>query len=530
MPKSKCYERLKRIAYLKAKKEREHHEQRDASQGLSPWFLQAMQSGAIPNPNGTVVDPNSVLGIPAFYHGTNLIATTLASFDRRVFRRLPNGGKVYEPDHPINDVINARTHLITNRFKLMQALVCQTIRTGAGYLEIERNKSKQPIRLHLHMSLNVKIKPDVPTGDNTPMYYELVKEKRKIMPEDMIHLACLSADGVSGLSPVRAANVALGNAIEANLQFGGLMQNGMVAPGFFQPEHKIRPDDLTTFRKTLQELYGGSRNAAKTPVLDMGWKYVQMGMSPVDAGIITYLNYSVADVGRLLGIPLSLMMVEGGTNAKSASEEQNQQFINMCLRGWATNIEAEFDRKLIAPSQYGDFFIQLDLEGLFRGDMAVRTNNVNTLVRISAMDVDEARASFGMNPIGDKTRYIEGNNMIPVNKPAPVVEQEPDEAPDLELFNAVNNVASDSIGRALRAGWKAQRRLKEPEKRAEAITKLRAYCADNLASLIPLVNQINPALTLDALITQIVEGVETSVKEGELTDLTRSITAKALGQ
>ena len=83
-----------------------------------------------------------------------------------------------------------------NVFRLRQAVMGHVLLWGNGYLEIVRDGRGPPIGLYPLNPARTQPKRDDWTGK---LYYLLLDNRRKILPENILHVAGLGFDGIAGL-------------------------------------------------------------------------------------------------------------------------------------------------------------------------------------------------------------------------------------------------------------------------------------------------------------------------------------------
>jgi len=72
---------------------------------------------------------------------------------------------------------------------------------------------------------------------------------------------------------------------------------------------------------------------------------------------------------------------------------------------------------LLRESEQSTYRWKYNVNGLMRGDSKSRAEFYNTMINIAALTPNQVRQLEDLNPYeGGDEYYIQGNNMIPVNK------------------------------------------------------------------------------------------------------------------
>ena len=161
----------------------------------------------------------------------------------------------------------------------------------------------------------------------------------------------------------------------------------------------------------------GVRNAGKTLILDAGVKYERMGLDLEEAGLIPYRNMAVDDAARIFGIPAHLLAQLDRATFNNI-EVMNTQFVTLCLRPWAVQMEQEFSRKLLSGNekQNRSHYIRINLDGLLRGDTESRASYYNTMFNIGAMSPNDIRDMENLNRRPEGDQYYTPLNMTPTGQ------------------------------------------------------------------------------------------------------------------
>lgn len=220
----------------------------------------------------------------------------------------------------------------------------------------------------------------------------------RILDSEAAHFRARSDNGVIGRSIIeRCAAVcregqALGTAAEA------VWRNGIRPSSIFTV-----PTVLTEPKRTEAQLmmarFTGAVNAGKSPLLEGGWDYKQVGMSSVDAEFLQTRRLNVEEIARVFRVPCGLIQPGQGVQPYEA---MMAAFGQLCLAPLVAVIEAEFSAAVLPYGQY----LQLDLSGMLRGSYSAMMGANSVAVQAGILTSNDARRAAGLPalPDGDALR------------------------------------------------------------------------------------------------------------------------------
>jgi HK97 family phage portal protein len=301
---------------------------------------------------------------------------------------------------------------------------------GNGYAEIQRDGTGKLFALWPIESDRV-----LPVNDETGYWYKVYSYQggsKRLEAKDMFHLRGPSLKGYVGDSMVYRAAKSIGVASASQVYSAAYFANGTSISGILTSDKVITPQQAKDAKAKWTEEYGGGPSKAHgISVMGSGVKYQAINHTAQEAMLIDQQKFSVAQIARFYGVPLSLLAEnEAWTNLS----ELYQGFYRNCLRAWSERWDSEATRKLL-PRRAPYREVTHDLTHLTLGSFK---DQVAALVQATGnMPIwtqNEARALFGMNsvPGGDELEPVEPKAApAPSRAPAPEPEEpDDDEAPD----------------------------------------------------------------------------------------------------
>src|SRR5215207_11638152 len=199
--------------------------------------------------------------------------------------------------------------------------------------------------------------------------YELTWNNRSqsATPADLIHVRGMSMDGITGLSPIKQARVALGLSKDltdhaSKFFAGGAMPAGWMKVLDFTDDNVDRLRESIRARRQAQEGIG---------VIPEGVEWVPVGMPLDDAEFLSQRKLWTQEICRIFRVPPWVVGADtGGSLTYSNTEQQSLHFATYSLRPWLVVIE----QALSADTDLfpGNAYCQFNLDALLRSDAKTR--------------------------------------------------------------------------------------------------------------------------------------------------------------
>jgi HK97 family phage portal protein len=398
-----------------------------------PWLFDALgRSGT-----GPTVNLDTTLGIPAFWTGCRIIRETIASLPFEAFYNKGDGihPATNRPEYSLLTV-EPSSDMSATTFRDIMAFNAETV--GNAYARIRRDLSGfiesfewiDPSRVEVwarwkndttrEIFYKIRPLPGVPGSQTIELDHD-----------EMIHLARMSGNGVTGRSIIDVCRDAFGMMLSTQTYGYEFYNNGAMPSGLFHTASNLTKDQKDQIIKDYKERYSGSKKSGSIIVTSNGAQYQHLSSTPSDAKWIETMQLSGQQIAQMMGIPQHLMgILERSTN--NNIEQQSIDFVVHCIRPRIKQWEAEFNRKLwLTAANRNKFFTKFNLNALLRGDTAARGEYYNKMFNIGAMNRDEIRSLENMNPIPDSNgkEFYVPLNMHPVSQPYPIDKNQPNTTP-----------------------------------------------------------------------------------------------------
>lgn len=320
--------------------------------------------------------------------------------------------------HPLGSLLWGPPNEVMTRFDYERLMQCNLDLSGNAYSWINRDgRTGRPAEL-------IPLRPDSVTPYITPagtLWYVYTDprtgELTKLSPEDVIHYKAYSNDGITGISILRRASMAISTGLSAQQYQSDLYANGGRPSGVLKTETDLGSKKVTVIndkgheevitkkeeiRRAWENVHKGPGKGFRVAVLDNGLTYIPTAMNNSDAQFVESEEYRVADVARFFGVPLYLL--NAGKQAYSSNEQNSIDFVKHTMLPIIVQREQEDSRKLLLPrEQDAGLRIKREPKQLLRGDTAAQTAWYKAMRETGVYSVDDIRAleDLAVVPGGD---------------------------------------------------------------------------------------------------------------------------------
>ena len=444
--------------------------------------LGAILMGGNKSFTGRAVSDKSALSLSPFFAGVKAIAGDLATVPLKVYRRRSDGGREEARDHELWPLLHDSPAPLLTSAAWRSAKHSHVLMRGNAYSAVDVNGRGRITGIFpLH--------PDkVERLGSTYVYRDTGFEER-IPAEHVLHIAG-PGDGIDGWSVLKLARESIGLALaleESNARF---IANASRPSGFLTTDEKLNREALTTLKSQWGARTGGLDNVGRTPILDNGLRWEQVGLSAEDAQFLQSREFQLTEIARWLNItPHKLHDLSHGTF--SNVEHLGIEYYRATLRPWFVTWEQAMNMKLLTDKDRRDgIYIEFVVDGLLRGDVQTRTEAYRAQFDMGGLTPNELRALEGRNPVpGGDEAYVR-LDMRPLSQPFEPPTEGDDErkaVPTIEtrasgmqsrlnLREAFRPQFLDAAGRLVRGEIRNVKRLLKDDR-----TKIEDYYLNDLA-------------------------------------------------
>lgn len=370
--------------------------------------------------SGGTFRSSKALNLSAVYRCVNLISDSISQLPIQIMDIEPNGFKTVNTVHSLNKIVNEKPNARMSRFILMKTAICSMLLYGDAYIYIERNAKKEIIGLHYIPYEFVTV--NIPEFLNQPVTYTVTGIKERVEESDMIHLIQFTSDGIHGESVLKHGADVLSLAWSAEESAKTLYENGGNLFGILRYNGSLQKSQKEELKRTWNEAKFGGGQLKGVCLLDDGFDYKPISISPADQQLLSSREYSSVQICQLFGVSPAKVFCDNSATSYNSLEQENLAFLTNTLQPIIVKIEQEFNRKLF-PS--GRECVHLDTTELIRNDSAGLSAYITKLLSWGVININEGRKMLNLAPIENGDKSFVPVNVMPVDK-------------------AVNNTATDN--------------------------------------------------------------------------------------
>lgn len=340
----------------------------------------------------------------------NIRSELMASVPLFVFSR--EDGRQRADDHPLYGVLHDQANGLQSALEAREFLVRSLDLYGNAFAAIERDGAGRIIAIHPMGAHDVAVER---LGSGRLRYRVSGWDGgvRVYLQEEVLHIRGASRDGITGVSALRMGAGAVSLRVSQAETAAGLMANSLRPSGILTYPGNLNMDQREQIRRGIRERYQGAFTAGQPMIMDGGAKFERVSFSPEDAEFLASTKASNEDICRLFGVPPT---VAGITDRATYSntEQEGRALVQNCLGPLASRIEAAMMRCLLTPDERRTLYVEHDLSGLLRGDVAARFEAYRIGREIGVYSPNDIRQRENEPPIADGNTYSQPANWSPL--------------------------------------------------------------------------------------------------------------------
>jgi len=360
-------------------------------------FLRVMGWGDFVSSAGVTVNINTALGVPAVWAAVNFLAGTIAGLPLKMYVQTAEGYDEVNASsgNQLPLILGEAVNPAMSSFEWRKYTFDQVFTGGRGITYIERNNSGEVVNLY----------PLDPTLLTVRMFegrkfydVRIGSQLTKTYPAtDIIDIPfMLEHDFVDHRGPIATNRDAIGMAIAASAYGSKAFQAGGVPPvvmtGPFQSgaaASRASEDVASTMAKL-------ARDGRPVMALPLGHELKSIGFNPEQMQLLELQRFSIEQIARIYNLPpIFLQDLTHGTF--SNTEQQDLHFVKHTVKRWIEQTEAELNLKLFGRGSA--YFVEFNLDGLMRGDLATRMQAHATAIQNGIRTPNEVRKIENLPPL-----------------------------------------------------------------------------------------------------------------------------------
>lgn len=348
--------------------------------------------------SGVAVTPDTALTFTAVLAAHLTISTDVATLPLDVVRTRKSGARELATDHDLYAILRDDPNDELDGFRFRQTLMGHTLGWGNSFSEIERDFSGRPLKLHLLPPRESETKAD--RDDRNRLVYRVNNCSDELSPRDVLHVAGLGYDGITGYTPIGLARQAIGLGMAIEHYAAAFYGNAASPKGALKHPKRLSKEARENLRESFERVHAGPANAHRLAILEEGMEWQAFSISPEDAQYLESRRFQVLEICRIYRIPPH--KIGDFSEAHLANlEAANLDYLMTTLAPWLTSIESQGNKKLLTRAERAaGLSIVHDMTALMRGNMAARSAFYQIMRNVGAYSVNDILRAEGMNPLG----------------------------------------------------------------------------------------------------------------------------------
>ena len=352
--------------------------------------------------NEVVLTDSSIKSITAYTTGVNSIANSIASIPFK----LRKGNEAL--DSGLSFIVKEKPNQYQTAYDFKRVMLNDMLYRGTAFAFIKRDINSGEVLALMHIDYSKVTEAKIVDGE---LYYMV--NNVPVSNDDLLVFKN-SGTGAFGLDPLSVFAETLGITLSSTRYTKRAFEgDGSNIKGVITSTHKLNENQKKEFRDSIQANYTGS-NSKSLLVLDGGFDFKPVSLTPDQLKLIETRNIQVAEVARILNVPIYIVASETPSNYNSI-EGQQLDFYKRTLSPIIYMMEAELKHKLLTRTEIKDsLYFKGSIESLLRGDSKSRADFYRELFYLGAISPEEIRALEDMDIDVNGDSYIQAN-LIPSN-------------------------------------------------------------------------------------------------------------------
>lgn len=387
------------------------------------WLKDALV-GSTASVTGVAVSETSALGAAAVFACVRVLAESVGQLPLKVFRRLPNGGRVVDDQHPLYPLLHELPNPELTAYEFRVALQGHLALWGNAYAEVERDGFGRitglwPLRPDRMTVTRNEQKQRVwlyRLPDGSDVKWTWAQPTRQ--PAPILHLRGFGPDGFLGYSPLQLLKEPIGLTLATEEYGARLFSNSATPRGLLSSPNRLSPEAATRLKNSWEAAHRGLDRAHRVAVLEEGISWQAIGLNAEDAQFLQTRKFQLGEIARIFRIPPHFI---GDLERATFSniEQQGLEFVQHTLMPWLVCWEQACARDLLSVKGFATHQIRFVVNGLLRGDIASRYQAYAVGRQWGWLSADDIRELEDMNPLpsGQGDVYLTPLNMTSAETP-----------------------------------------------------------------------------------------------------------------
>ena len=337
--------------------------------------------------------------------GLNILGNSIAKLPL-VIKQTTDKGEIEAENYYLYYLLKLRPNSSMNTFQCLKSLVMLYKHHGSAGLYIDRDFKGKVIGLYPCKILQFTI--DYvglikSTKENKVLIdFECAGVSGSCFDKDMIILRDNSLDGINSRSTKSYIKDTLDTNLQAQAYQKDLFANGLCNKAVVQYVTDEKDEkELRKAQDKFNRLFSSNKRIFSIPV---GFNVQPLNLSLVDSQFSELKLSGKKDISTVLGIPF--LLLDNG----SIGEEENISFLTNTISPILTQLEQEFDYKVLGIDRKKGYKIRFNIGAMLRTSAETQSVILDRYVRDGIYTLNDAKRILGMPTVegGDETTLPSG--------------------------------------------------------------------------------------------------------------------------
>ncbi len=402
--------------------------------------------------SGVSITPENARECPEVDACVGLIEDTVATVPLDFFERTGDGERERRDDHPLHELLHDRPNAwqTSCEFRQMMEGWCET--HGNAYARIVPGAkglagSLEPVPPR-------EMRPFRASGNVAYRWSPSDGPQRTLLAHEVLHLKDrpFSRDMLCGQSKVERHKETIGRAIATGEYLSRFFSCGATPKTFLEvPEGKapLTEPQIEEIRAQFEKRHGGIENLRRIGVLNAGLKVNQVGSTNKDSELVETYGLVVAQIARVWGVPLHLIMeTSNSTSWGTGIEQQSIGFIVYYMRPKFVRWEQALNAALMSSDMRRRFYFEFNIDGLLRGDFKSRMDAYALMIQWGLATPNEIRKLMNLAPLPGGDDRLMPLNMVPATRIMDVLLKQNAGVPNARAVDIATRALADLVAAA----------------------------------------------------------------------------------
>lgn len=376
------------------------------SNSSSEDFLKLF-SGSSETSSGIRITAGSALRNSVVFACNRVLSESIASLPLVLYKEDENGNRAKAKKHPLYKLLNSNPNKESTTMQWRETMITNINLRGNHFTQIIRNKRGDIVSLWGLDTARMTAKRLEKTGEII-FIYNIGSKEVAFNFGDILNVAGLSLDGITGISPISYNRESIGVSVALDKFAGSFFKNGASPSGIFSIQGELSDEAFKRMKEDFPKSYAGMKNHNKPMILEGGASFSPITMTNVDSQFLEARKFQKQDISAIFRVPLHMINDLEKANYNSI-EQLSLGFVIYSLTRTLIRIEQCLQRDLLTEKEREDgYYIKHNLSALLRGDIKSRAELYSKFVSTGIFTINDVLKLEDMNEVDNGgNRYMQ---------------------------------------------------------------------------------------------------------------------------